>query len=145
MQETYLNIDDELIYIRHSALVKDRKSLLFIHGLGDSGLAFEDVFKYKLLEDFNIIIPDLVGYGKSSRSPKDGDYSFESHLARIWNMIKHYDLHKLTVIGHSMGGDMGTLLCRSDEDGIIHKFVNIEGALTQYDLFISSKAAKAAE
>ncbi len=44
-----------------------------------------------------------------------------------------------------MGGDIATLLCASDKNNKVVKFVNIEGALTQYDLFISQEAVKAAE
>jgi hypothetical protein len=44
-----------------------------------------------------------------------------------------------------MGGDIATLLCASDKKNKIIKFVNIEGNITQYDLFISQEAVKAAE
>jgi hypothetical protein len=36
----------------------------------------------------------------------------------------------LIIIGHSMGGDIATLLCASDKRNMIVKFVNIEGGLT---------------
>ena len=44
-----------------------------------------------------------------------------------------------------MGGDIATLLCASDKKNKIVKFVNIEGSITQFDLFISQEAVKAAE
>ncbi len=54
-------------------------------------------------------------------------------------------INDIIVIGHSMGGDIATLLCASDQKNIIKKFVNIEGNITQFDLFISREAVKAAE
>ncbi|MGR3293592.1 MAG: alpha/beta fold hydrolase, partial [Candidatus Scalindua sp.] len=87
---------------------------------------------------------DLIGYGKSSESA-NGDYSFEAHVEKLWKIIVDLKIHNLIVIGHSMGGDIGTLLCASDKKNKIVKFINIEGGITQYDLFISLEAVKAAE
>jgi len=142
MQETYHQADSGIIYIRHNTLSGTR-TLLFIHGLGDSGLTFEPIFRYPQFEDFNILIPDLLGFGRSSAASGVEDYSFDGHLQRFHQLINDWSLDNLFVIGHSMGGDLGTLFCESDKRGIIKKFVNIEGAVTQYDLFISGKAVKA--
>jgi pimeloyl-ACP methyl ester carboxylesterase len=45
---------------------------------------------------------------------------------------------KFIVIGHSMGGDNGVLMCADDDQGRIQAFVNIEGDLTQGDRFITN-------
>lgn len=143
MQETYFRIDHENMYVRHSKIIPDQLTLLFIHGLGDSGLTFESVLFDRRFAEFNIVIPDLIGYGRSSSSHKPGAYSFDAHLKRLWNLIKSKGLYQLIVIGHSMGGDIATLLCESDAMGLIRKFVNIEGTLTQHDLFLSGRADEA--
>ena len=145
MQETYFKIDDEYMFIRHNNIMPGKKSLLFVHGLGDSGLSFEDVFRYDRFNDFNIVVPDLIGYGRSSQCSKDNGYSFDSHLARFKKLIEEKELNDLIIIGHSMGGDLTTLMCQSDEDDMIKKYVNIEGDVTQHDLFISGDAVKAHE
>ena len=141
MNETYFKIDHENMYVRHSKIIPDQMTLLFIHGLGDSGLTFEPVLFDRRFAEFNIVIPDLVGYGRSSSSHKPGAYTFDAHLKRLWNLVKTKGLYQLIVIGHSMGGDIATLLCESDAMSLIKKFVNIEGTLTQHDLFLSSRAA----
>jgi len=143
MQETYLKLKDEHIYIRHNGIKPDRKSILIVHGLGDSGLSYEDIFQYREFDDWNIVIPDLIGYGRSSGSSKADGYSYKAHLDRLWRLIKKNQLNDIVLIGHSMGGDLTTLLCQADSDGIIRKYVNIEGDVTQYDLFISRKAVEA--
>ncbi|MBC8278008.1 MAG: alpha/beta fold hydrolase [FCB group bacterium] len=143
MDETCFRLNEGVFYFRHNFIDPEKPALLFIHGLGDSGLSFERVFQDRRFDDFNLLVPDLLGYGRSSGADKDEDYSFASHLERIWRVIDYWNLKEVTVIGHSMGGDICTLLCESDENGIIKGLVNIEGAITQHDLFISSKAAKA--
>lgn len=144
MKETLFKEGNEFNYIRHNEIMSDRATLLFLHGLGDCGLCFQEVFEDGRFDKYNIIIPDLIGYGKSSESA-DGDYRIEAHIEKLWKIIADLEIRDLIVIGHSMGGDIATFLCASDRKNVIKKFVNIEGNITQYDLFISREAVKAAE
>ena len=143
MRESYFKIDNEYMFISHNKIISDRTTLLFVHGLGDSGLTFEPMFTDNRFRDFNIVVPDLVGYGRSSQSLRTGGYSFSAHLDRLWRLIKSKGLYKLILVGHSMGGDITTLLCQSDNMSLVKKYVNIEGDVTQHDLFVSSKVAEA--
>lgn len=144
MNESYLEIGNEQLYVRHNEIEPGRRSLLLVHGLGDSGLSFEDVFTYEQFDDVNIIVPDLVGCGKSSCSTKNNGYCYEAHVDRLWGLIRRYDLEDMTLVGHSMGGDITTLMCKADRRGIISKFLNIEGDITQFDPSMSKAAVKAA-
>ena len=144
MIETIFKEGTEFNLIRHSEILSGRITLLFLHGLGESGQCFQEVFGERKFNDCNIVVPDLIGYGKSSESANE-DYSLEAHTEKLWKIIAYLKVHDLIVIGHSMGGDIGTLLCASDKKDKIAKFVNIEGGVTQYDLFISQEAVKAAE
>lgn len=55
------------------------------------------------------------------------------------------EIRELVVVGHSMGGDIATLLCASSEFPTVRALVNIEGTLTRDDLFISNQAVQAQE
>jgi pimeloyl-ACP methyl ester carboxylesterase len=83
----------------------------------------------------------MLGYGESSDA-SNGDYSLKSQVERIWELIEKTGVRRLSVIGHSMGGDLSTLLCQSDENRVIRKHVNIEGDITQYDDFITKRASE---
>ncbi len=144
MNEMIFKDGNEFNHVRHNGISAGRTTLLFLHGLGDSGLCFQEVFDDKMFDRFNIIIPDMTGYGKSSVST-DGDYSFKTYISRIWKIVEDTKINELIVIGHSMGGDIATLFCASDQKGYIKKFVNVEGDITQFDLFISHEAIKAVE
>ncbi len=145
MIDEYFEIDKKTMYCRHNGINPGRTSLLFVHGLGDSGLSFEDPFEDNRFDGFNLVVPDLIGYGRSSGSGDPGDYSYDSQLQRLWALINELELKELIVVGHSMGGDLTTLLCASDKEKIIKKYINIEGDVTQYDLTISRAAVKAFE
>ncbi len=153
MPESYLSFGQNTLFCRHNTIAEHRPSLLLIHGLGDSGLAFAEIFEDRRFDAFNIVVPDLLGYGRSSHSPACS-YSFDMHLDHLWQIIDHFGLKEISLVGHSMGGDLGTLLCLQEErfaemqqpplrKAKISRFVNVEGNLTQCDLFISGEASKA--
>ena len=144
MIETIFKEEREFNYIRHNKIAQGRATLLFLHGLGESGQCFLEVFENGRFDNCNIIVPDLIGYGKSSEFV-NGDYGFETHIEKLLKIIEYFKIHHLIVIGHSMGGDIATLFCASDKNNKIVKLVNIEGGITQYDLFISQEAVNAAE
>jgi pimeloyl-ACP methyl ester carboxylesterase len=146
-RESLIKILDDYVFLRHSPLLPNRPTLLFVHGLGDSGKSFQEVFEDTRFDLFNILVPDLVGYGRSSAST---DYSFGAHTNRLWILIERLEsqerikIERLIVVGHSLGGDITTLFCNSDRRGQVKKYVNIEGDITQFDLFISGQAVEAA-
>jgi pimeloyl-ACP methyl ester carboxylesterase len=139
-----LSIHGNQIFIRKNKCYPERKTLFFIHGLGESSLCFKEVFESNGFDEFNIVIPDMIGYGKSSSS-HSGDYSFKTQTQSLWEIVGRLELKKITLIGHSLGGAVGTLMCNEDRSACIEKFVNIEGNLTQHELFISSQAVQAEE
>lgn len=144
MKETYIRIENDYLFCRSNEISANRETLLFVHGLGESGLCFQEVFEDKKFQNYNILVPDMIGYGRSSKS-ETGDYSFGSHIARLSKLAELYEMNQIILIGHSMGGDITTLFCREDRKGIIKKYVNIEGDITQFDIFISNHAVKAYE
>ncbi|MDM8552668.1 alpha/beta fold hydrolase [Desulfobacterales bacterium HSG2] len=144
MQESFLKIGDDYLFFRSNEMLPNRETLLFVHGLGESGLCFQEVFEDKRFNNYNVLVPDLIGYGRSSNS-ETGNYNFDSHVFRLSKLIESYQINNIILIGHSMGGDITTLLCKEDREGLIKKYVNIEGDITQFDIFISNQAVKAYE
>ena len=143
-QESTLQIEDGWLFVRHSELHRSRSVLLFVHGLGESGLCFKEAFDSRDMNEYSIVVPDMMGYGRSS-STASGDYSMESQIRRLWRLVEFLDLGSFYVVGHSMGGDIGTLMASSDTRRRIKGLVNIEGDLTPHDIFFSNRVVSAAE
>lgn len=139
--ESTIGDDDGKMYYRHTKINLNLPTLLFIHGLGDSGLSFIEAFKKSELRGFNIVIPDLLGFGKSTDAA-DKDYCFAKQIERIWNLIDQIGVNYVYLVGHSMGGDIGTLMCEKFPNRV-RAFVNVEGDLTPGDRFITESAVKA--
>lgn len=138
--ESYLKVDDCVLFSCNRFTDSETSTLLLLHGMGDSGLAFREVFESPDFKEWNLLVPDFPGYGRSSSSK---DYSFQIQIARLWRLIEHFQIRSFVVVGHSMGGVLATLLCQSDQNARISKLVNIEGNLTPADLFFSNAAVAA--
>ena len=144
MQERILQVEDGWLFLRHSELRGSRPVLLFIHGLGESGLCFKEAFESSAMSEFCLVVPDMMGYGRSSTAA-GGDYRMESHIRRLWRLLDSMRIESFYVVGHSLGGDIGTFMAPSDTRQRIKGFINIEGDLTPHDIFFSHKVVSAAE
>ncbi|MEM9595681.1 MAG: alpha/beta hydrolase [Acidobacteriota bacterium] len=116
-----------------------RGTLLYIHGLGESGLCFEALMADPRLAAYDHVVPDLLGYGRSAwpASPR----GLAGHAADLEALLLGLDVRgPLTVLGHSMGGVVGLLLA-SRLPGRFDGLVNVEGNLSPPDCAFSSLAA----
>lgn len=114
------------------------RSLLYIHGLGESGLAFESLLLAPELGSWSQRALDLDGYGKSSwpeRTP-----SLEGHATRIVEWLDAANLANVFLIGHSMGGVVAQLVCETAPSRV-RAFVNVEGNLSLEDCVYSRRFA----
>jgi pimeloyl-ACP methyl ester carboxylesterase len=137
-------MEDGWLFVRHSELRRPQPILLFVHDLGESGLCFKEAFESNELNKWGLLVPDMMGYGRSS-SAGSGDYRMESQIRRLWRLLDFLRIDSFYVIGHSLGGDMGTFMASSDTRKRVKGLVNIEGDLTPHDIFFSKKAVSAAE
>lgn len=76
--------------------------LVLVHGFGTDKDNFTRVARW-LTPHYRVIIPDLVGFGESSRLP-DVDYRFAAQAARVHGFVKALDLKQVSLGGNSMGG-----------------------------------------
>ncbi|WP_185971097.1 alpha/beta fold hydrolase [Alkalicoccobacillus porphyridii] len=84
--------------------VLNQPTLVCIHGFLSSSYSF-----HKLIPHFSpsldIICLDLPGFGLSSK-PKTFRYELKNYAALVAELIKIYNLKGVTLIGHSMGGQI---------------------------------------
>ena len=144
VQERILQIEDGWLFVKHRELHEPRSVLLFVHGLGESGLCFKEAFESRDMNEYSLVVPDMMGYGRSS-SAAGGDFSVESQIRRLWRLVDLLHLESFYVVGHSLGGDIGTFMASSDRQHRIKGLVNIEGDLTPHDIFFSNRVVTAAE
>lgn len=142
MQEKFVQLDGEFVFVRHSEIGPGRPTLFFVHALGDSGLAFSEAFHRLQSINYNLVAPDLAGYGKSSAA-LNGDYSLAGHILRLKRVASHLGVAQLTLVGHSLGGLIATEWAASEGPAQLQALVNIEGNLTPADASFSRRAVEA--
>lgn len=91
--------------IMPTQLINGRTVVLF-HGKNFGGYYWTNVIKALTSRGFRVIVPDQIGFGKSSKAFIH--YSFHQ-LAR-WNkaLLDTLKIQKASVLGHSMGGMLAT-------------------------------------
>jgi pimeloyl-ACP methyl ester carboxylesterase len=75
--------------------------VVLIHGMLNSSRHWRDV-ALRLADRHRVIAPDLIGHGDSA-TPR-GDYSLGAHAAAIRDLLVSLDVHRATIVGHSLGG-----------------------------------------
>ena len=75
--------------------------LVLLHGLIGSGACWTPIARV-LEVDFDVVMPDARGHGKSG-TPLHG-YGYNDHAGDVVGLIRHLGLEAPVVLGHSMGG-----------------------------------------
>lgn len=114
-------------------------TLLYVHGLGESALSFEGLMTHPRLAQWNHLAPDLRGYGKSFWAAEP--LSVEEQAEALASFLAAHTEESVVVLGHSMGGVIGTLLAER-EPSRVRALVNVEGNISLADCGYSSQAAR---
>jgi pimeloyl-ACP methyl ester carboxylesterase len=83
----------------------DAPPLLLIHGVRDHGRNWDRTAE-RLSDRWRVIAPDLRGHGDSEWA-NSGGYSSEAYVFDLAELIAREGLAPLTIIGHSLGGNIG--------------------------------------
>ncbi|MGG1354704.1 alpha/beta hydrolase [Psychrobacter pacificensis] len=95
-----LTSGDKLVYAENANLTGE--PLLLIHGFGGNKDNFTRIADE--LEDYHLIIPDLLGFGESSK-PMSADYRSEAQATRLHELLQAKELaSNIHIGGNSMGG-----------------------------------------
>lgn len=85
-----------------------RRTILLLHGFLDSGATFDLVAPWLCRAGYQVVAPDLRGFGDSERIPKGGYYHFPDYVADVRDLARAIDPEWLGVVGHSMGGGVAS-------------------------------------
>ena len=75
---------------------------MLLHGNNFGGFYFKAIIDGLTKEGFRVIVPDQIGYGRSSKPI--APYNFNTQARNTWLILQSLKIDKVMVIGHSMGG-----------------------------------------
>lgn len=85
----------------------NKKNIVLLHGKNFNGAYWETTIKALTKEGFRVIVPDQIGFGKSSK-PDNFQYTFQQLAQNTRRLLDHLGVQKATILGHSMGGMLAT-------------------------------------
>lgn len=92
------------------------ETLVFLHGFADSKDNFYDAAHF-LVDRYNIICPDLPGFGKSDKR-KDDTYSLANYGSWVCDFIEGLGLDDFHLAGNSLGGAVAAEVARRIPDKV---------------------------
>ena len=113
MQEKFVDIDGSKIRYLESG--SSKKTLVLIHGLGASCERWEKVLPI-LENDFQVIVPDLIGFGYSDKPTVDYTMDFFSNF--LEKFLKTLGIDKTSIIGSSLGGQIAAEFASSHTQSV---------------------------
>lgn len=111
--------------VHHRTWGDGGRVVLALHGITSSHKEFE-LLGRRLADDCRLVAPDLRGRGDSSRMP--GPFGFAHHAADLVDLLDHLGVERCTVVGHSMGGYLATVLA-ADHPDRVESVLLVDGGL----------------
>ena len=115
----------------------DGPPLLLIHGHPETHVAWHKVAPALAGSGFSIILPDLRGYGDSSKpdySPQSSAYSFRAMGQDMIEVMQQLGHSTFMAAGHDRGGRVLHRMCLDHPDAVLKAAVlDVAPTLTMYD------------
>ena len=88
------------------------KSLTYLclHGNPAWSYLYRKMMAHLLLSGHRVVVPDLVGFGKSDKPKKDGFHTFDLHRQILFQLVEKLDLQNIILVVQDWGGILGLTL-----------------------------------
>ena len=90
------------ICIRKNVFQDKKKTIIFVHGLSGNLSAWSEYEKI-FQKNYNIIMYDLRGHGKSLRYTSCDDYAIQNFSKDLNYIVKYFSIDKFLLVSHSFG------------------------------------------
>lgn len=132
--------DVRMAYMDIKPANSNGKTVMLLHGKNFGGYYWTNVIKALSEKGFRVIVPDQIGFGKSSKPFIH--YSF--HQLAVFNkkLLDTLDITKTMILGHSMGGMLATRFTLM-YPGIVDKLILEDPiGLEDYRTFVPYRSAE---
>ncbi len=125
-------------FVRETRPLGAPATILYVHGLGESGLSFEGLLAAPELAPYRQVAPDMPGYGRSPWPDRalSIDETVEA-LAAFWSRRGG---EPAVIVGHSLGGVLGQLLAERHPE-LVRALIDVDGNKAGADAVFSGRAA----
>jgi pimeloyl-ACP methyl ester carboxylesterase len=126
MKAVYL--DDQQAFLRYLEIPGEGPPLIWLHGwqCSSSGELLPAAVQPQLHGRRSLLV-DFLGYGHSDK-PADFSYTYRDHARTVGQLIEALGLDECGLVGHSMGGLIGTFVA-ADVPDRVSLLIMAEGSL----------------
>ena len=95
---------------------RDSPIVLLLHGEPSWSYLYRKMIPILSKNNFRVIAPDLIGFGKSDKLVNRHDYSYQSHIDWLTTFIQALDLNDITLFCQDWGGLIGLRIATEMDD-----------------------------
>ena len=81
--------------------------IFLLHGEPTWSYLYRKMIPILVDSGYRVIVPDMIGFGKSDKFLSKNDYSYDHHIHTMKELIKQLDLNEITFFGQDWGGLVG--------------------------------------
>ncbi|MGL5942384.1 MAG: alpha/beta fold hydrolase [Waterburya sp.] len=120
-------------WIRHSETKSDKPVMVFVHGWGGSGRYWRSTAK-ALTNDFDCLLYDLRGFGRSTSLPGASSWGYEMHdyAEDLAILLDTLNLKQVYLNAHSMGASIATVFLNRYPERVQQAILTCNG-IFEYD------------
>ena len=82
------------------------ETILCLHGEPSWSFLYRKMIT-PLSENYRVVAPDFVGFGRSDKYANEEDYTFHMHVDKLTKFIERLDLQDITLVVQDWGGMIG--------------------------------------
>ena len=94
----------------------DGATVLLLHGEPSWSFLYRAMIPPLVAAGRRVVVPDLVGFGRSDKPAAREDYTYARHVAWVWDLVEHLGLRDITLFGQDWGGLIGLRLVGEHPD-----------------------------
>lgn len=109
---------------------RDAAPVLLLHGEPSWGFLYRHMIPPLVEAGHRVVVPDLIGFGRSDKPTELTDYTYARHVAWVWSLVEHLDLFDITAFGQDWGGLVGLRVVAEHPDRFARVVVGNTGLPT---------------
>ena len=121
----YLELDDldggslRMHYVDEGP--RDARPVLLVHGEPTWGYLYRKMIPGLLAAGLRVVVPDLVGMGRSAEPAQQTDYSFVRHVGWLRSWLNSLDLRGAVFFGQDWGSLIGLTVVTLEADQLLKR------------------------
>tara|TARA_Y100001970_G_scaffold61934_1_gene79123 strand:+ start:872 stop:1966 length:1095 start_codon:yes stop_codon:yes gene_type:complete len=105
-QPNYMMVDGLRIHYLDEG-PKDADPIILFHGEPAWSYQYRKMIPVLTEAGYRVVVPDMVGFGKSDKFESKFDYSYKHHIGVMKELVERLDLKNTTHFGQDWGGLVG--------------------------------------